>query len=237
MLAEPIRDSVALRQRISLNRETLARFLERIGHPAADHARRCGPVLSGWPGAAPIPSVQTPSSSLPCEYETGRNRKTTRDPSSYGMRRRRTTKPTDVNKPLPPLPSSPPSSSPPTIATTSNTTTYLVPTPILTAPSVGQAEEAPEHRHERRTEQEREPSIMRHRVEALRRLESRRLGSASATRVPSIIFRRIESRSRSSRRRRGGVIWLSVEGNDDRGLLSAGQEDPGALRAGEGGER
>src|SRR5690606_41036489 len=65
----------------------ISRFLERIGHPAADHARRCGPVLSGWPGAAPIPSVQTPSSSLPCEYETGRNRKTTRDPSRSEERR------------------------------------------------------------------------------------------------------------------------------------------------------
>ncbi|KAL2194948.1 hypothetical protein P885DRAFT_62639 [Corynascus similis CBS 632.67] len=38
VLANPIRDSVALRQRISLNRQTIERILEQIGHPAANRA-------------------------------------------------------------------------------------------------------------------------------------------------------------------------------------------------------
>ncbi|KAL2163378.1 hypothetical protein VTH06DRAFT_5435 [Thermothelomyces fergusii] len=68
VLAQPIRDSVALRQRISLNRETLARVLDRIGHPtAADHApyhcRRQSEALRRLEARGPRPAA--PASRVP----------------------------------------------------------------------------------------------------------------------------------------------------------------------------
>ncbi|KAL2171423.1 hypothetical protein VTG60DRAFT_2830 [Thermothelomyces hinnuleus] len=181
MLAQPIRDSVALRQRISLNRQTLARILEQIGHPAAHHA--CGQHgPSGRLGVPQKTSAQT-SSSLPCERKTGRNRRTMRSSFGHTIRKRRTAKPMDVNKPLPPPPPPPPSLS----TTTPTPTPIPTSTPIPTAVSAGRAEPAPEHKHETEHAHER-ARIARHRAEALRCLESRgrargRAASHSATRL------------------------------------------------------
>ncbi|AEO59882.1 hypothetical protein MYCTH_2112012 [Thermothelomyces thermophilus ATCC 42464] len=212
VLAHPIRDSVALRQRISLNRQTLARILEQIGHPAAHHARR-QPGPSGRLGGPQKNRAQT-SSSLPCESKTGRNRRTMR--SSFGhtiMRKRRTAKPINVNKPLPPLPALPPPPPPPSSLSTTTPTPTPIPTstPIPTAVSAGRAEPAPEHKHQKAHAQHEREHIARHRAEALRCLESRgrargRAASHSPTRVPSIILRRIVGR------RRAGAILLGGEG-------------------------
>ncbi|KAL2176734.1 uncharacterized protein P884DRAFT_300598 [Thermothelomyces heterothallicus CBS 202.75] len=217
VLAYPIRDSVALRQRISLNRQTLARILEQIGHPAAHRARR-QPGPSGRLGGPQKDSAQT-SSSLPCESKTGRHRRTMRSSFGHAIRKRRTPKAIDVNKPLPPLPPLPP---PPSLlsTTTPNTPTPTpspIPTstPIPTAVSAGRAEPAPEHKHQKAHAQHEREHIARHRAEALRCLESRGrargLAAAAAashsppTRVPSIILRRIV------RRRRAGAILAAKD--------------------------
>ena len=105
VLGNPIRDSVALRQRISLNRQTLARILEQIGHPAANRASQNLSESSLQSEEHP----ETPKSPSIISY---RKMKRMSVLFQRTILKRQTRKFIDLNKPLPPPPPLPPDMAP-----------------------------------------------------------------------------------------------------------------------------
>ncbi|KAK4247147.1 hypothetical protein C7999DRAFT_14790, partial [Corynascus novoguineensis] len=97
VLANPIRDSVALRQRISLNRQTLARILEQIGHPAANRASQ---ILS----ESSLQSEEHPEAPKSPSIISYRKMKRMSVLFQRTILKRQTRKFIDLNKPLPPPP-------------------------------------------------------------------------------------------------------------------------------------
>jgi hypothetical protein len=166
------RNSSALRHRISLNKETLDRILQQIGHPAAKKPR------VSVNSRRFLEASQKPSS--PQEVVVSHT-ETAEPPTTF----EKSSKHVDTNKPLPPLPSS---------------VSF------------------------RKLEQDLErDSILRHREETLRHLESKQPRRGSRMRVPAVILRRIEKSagllgsvdSRVTRRNQGGLGLVGNQGDGE----------------------
>ncbi|KAK3290772.1 uncharacterized protein B0H64DRAFT_479057 [Chaetomium fimeti] len=237
---QTMRDSEALRRRISLNKETLDRVLQRLGHPTTQQATRKSthpeqqaqqtrapsPTATPLPTGTPFPTTTptwgpTPSSPFHTSTSTHQEAATPTTPQAPA-------KAIDTNKPLPPIPPTP--TTPPTPST--NPTPTRTPTPTTPTPTRLQSQQQQQQQQQQRAH------IEQHRQHTLRILESRgapRPARLHRKRVPSIILRRRIERGARGARALGRVdgMRMGVDGMRMPGGVVRGDGD-GDADGGEG---